>query len=119
MDVPARRVLCVLGARHAAVSKGAGARRSSNEIRKGSLPDPRNAAQRGSAKSAPHGARDHAARLSGIEGVEAELVAPPVQGIFPTTARALFSSLVLSTKPKYRVLPLPLAPADKYGSREE
>jgi len=30
---------------------------------KGSLPDPRNAAQRGSAKSAPHEARDYAARL--------------------------------------------------------
>ena len=37
--------------------------RSTKDSRKGSLPDPRNAAQRGSAKSAPHEARDHAARL--------------------------------------------------------
>ena len=63
VDVPARRVPCVLGARHAAISKGVGARRSTKDSRKGSLPDPRNAAQRGSAKSAPHEARDHAARL--------------------------------------------------------
>ena len=64
MDVPARRVPCVLGARHVAVSKGVGARRFTKDSRKGSLPDPRNAAQRS---------------LGGIEGVEAELVAPPVQ----------------------------------------
>ena len=63
MDVPARRVPCVLGTRHVAISKGAGARRSTKDSRKGSLPDPRNAAQRGSAKSAPQEARDHAARL--------------------------------------------------------
>ena len=62
MDVPARRVPCVLGTRHVAVSKGVG-RRSTKDSRKDSLPDPRNAAQRGSAKSAPHEARDHAARL--------------------------------------------------------
>ena len=31
--------------------------------------------------------------LSGIKGVEAELLAPPVQGIFSTTARALLLSL--------------------------
>ena len=54
---PARRVPCVLGARHVAVSKGVGARRSTKDSRKGSLPDPRNAAQRGSANSAPHEAR--------------------------------------------------------------
>jgi len=63
VDVPARRIPCVLGPRHVAVSKGVGARRSTKDSRKGSLPDPRNAAQRGSAKSAPHEARDHAARL--------------------------------------------------------
>ena len=63
MDVPARRAPCVLGARHAAVSKGVSARCSTKDSRKGSLPDPRNAAQRGSAKSAPHEACDHAARL--------------------------------------------------------
>jgi len=63
VDAPARRVPCVLGARHAAVSKGVSARRSINDSRKGSLPDPRNATQRGSAKSAPHEVRDHAARL--------------------------------------------------------
>ena len=64
MDVPARRVPCVLGTRHVAVSKGAGARRSTKDSRKGSLPVPRNnAAQRGSAKRAPHKARDHAAPL--------------------------------------------------------
>ena len=43
--------------------QGVGSRRSTKDSRKGSLPDPRNAAQRGSAKSAPHEARDHAARL--------------------------------------------------------
>ena len=63
MDVPARRPPCVLGTRHVAVSKGFGVRRSTKDSRKGSLPGPRNAAQRGSAKSAPHEARDHAARL--------------------------------------------------------
>jgi len=63
VDVPARRVPCVLGTRHVAVSKGAGARRSTKDSRKGNLPDPRNAAQRGSAKSAPHETRDQAARL--------------------------------------------------------
>ena len=63
MDVSARRAPCVLGTRHVAVSKGVGARRSTKDSRKGSLPDPRNAAQRGSAKSAPHEARDHTARL--------------------------------------------------------
>ena len=63
MEVPARRAPCVLGTRHVAVSKGASARRSTKDSRKGSLPDPRNAAQRVSAKSAPHEARDHAARL--------------------------------------------------------
>ena len=63
MDVPARRVPCVLGARHATVGKGVGARCSPKDSRKGSLPDPRNAAQRGPAKGAPHGARDNAARL--------------------------------------------------------
>ena len=63
MDVPAGRVPCVLGARHVAVIKGVGARRSTKDSRKGSLPDLRNAAQRGSAKSAPHEARDYAARL--------------------------------------------------------
>jgi len=63
VDVPARRVPCVRGARHAAVSKGAGARRSPRDSREGILPDPRNAAQRGSTKGAPHEARDHAARL--------------------------------------------------------
>jgi len=63
VDVAAGRAPCVLGARHAAVSKGVGTRRSARDSRKGSLPDPRNAAQRGSAKNAPHEARDHAARL--------------------------------------------------------
>ena len=63
MDVPARRVPCVLGARHVAVSKGAGARRSTKDSRKDSLPGPHSAAQRGSAKSAPHEARNYAARL--------------------------------------------------------
>ena len=63
VDVPARRAPCVLGARHAAVSKGVGTRRSARDSRKGSLPDPRNAAQRGSTKSAPREARDYAARL--------------------------------------------------------
>ena len=37
MDVPARRAPCVLGARHAAVSKRVGARRSTKDSRKGSL----------------------------------------------------------------------------------
>ena len=63
MDVPARRDPCILGTRHAAVSKGVGARRSDKDSRKDSLPDPRNAAQRGSAKSASHEAHDHATRL--------------------------------------------------------
>jgi len=63
VDVPARRAPCVLGAQHAAVSKGVGARRSTKDSRKGSLPDPHNAAQRGSAKSAPLEARDNNARL--------------------------------------------------------
>jgi len=62
-DVSARRIPCVLGARHVAVSTGVGARRSTKDSRKGSLPDPRSAAQKGSAKSAPHEARDHAARV--------------------------------------------------------
>ena len=51
VDVPAGRVPCVLGTRHVAVSKGVGARRSTKDNRKGSLPDPRNAAQRGSARN--------------------------------------------------------------------
>ena len=46
-----------------AVSKGVGARRSPEDSREGSLPDPRNAAQRGSAKGAPHETRDHATGL--------------------------------------------------------
>ena len=46
-----------------AVSKGVSAHRFTKDSRKGSLPYPRNAAQRGSVKSAPHEARDHAARL--------------------------------------------------------
>ena len=50
--MPARCAPCVLGARHVAVSKGVGARRSTKDSRKGSLLDPRNAAQRGLAKSA-------------------------------------------------------------------
>jgi len=37
VDVPARRAPCVLGARHAAVSTGVGARRSTKDSRKGSL----------------------------------------------------------------------------------
>ena len=53
VDVPARRVPCVLGTRHVAVSKGVGARRSTKDSRKGSLPGLRNAAQRGSGKSDP------------------------------------------------------------------
>jgi len=43
--------------------EGVVARRSTKDSSKGSLPDPRNAAQRGSAKSAPHEARNYAARL--------------------------------------------------------
>ena len=39
VDVPARSAPCVLGARHAAVSNGAGARRSPKDSREGSLPD--------------------------------------------------------------------------------
>jgi len=46
VDVPARLVPCVLGARHVAVSKGVGARRSTKDSRKGSLPGPRNAEKR-------------------------------------------------------------------------
>ena len=63
MDVPARRAPCVLGARHATASKGVGARCSPKDSREGSLPDPRNAAQGGPAKGAPHEACDYAARL--------------------------------------------------------
>ena len=64
---------CVLGARHAAVSKGVGERRSPKDSREGSLPDPRSAAQRGSAKGAPHEARDHAARvIRAVAAPEAE-----------------------------------------------
>ena len=47
-----------LGVRHVAVSKGVGARRSTTDSRKGSLPDPRNAAQ----------------TSSGFKGVEAGVI---------------------------------------------
>ena len=46
------------------------------------------------------------------------VASPSVQVNLNHCARFIFS-LALSTKPKYRVFPLPLAPAEKYGSREE
>ena len=64
VDVPARRAPCVLGARHATVGNGVGARCFPKDSCEGSLSDPRNAAQGGPAKGAPHEARDHAARLT-------------------------------------------------------
>ena len=86
--------------------EGVVARRSTKDSSKGSLPDPRNAAQRGSAKSAPHEARDYAARLiqavaapealghfrlSGIRRVQAEFASPPVHVNFQPLRALCFS----------------------------